>query len=56
MAAGPSGDGTKSNPLKEITQPFVDLFQAPRALWGVNLSYFSNSSRILPVFLGPGYR
>lgn len=23
----------------EITQPFVDLFHAPRALWGVNLSY-----------------
>ncbi len=25
---------------KEITQPFVDLARAPRALWGVNLSYF----------------
>lgn len=25
---------------KEITQPFVDLLHAPRALWGVNLGYF----------------
>lgn len=25
---------------KEITQPFVDLVRAPRALWGINLSYF----------------
>lgn len=25
--------------LKEITQPFIDLFKASRALWGVNLSY-----------------
>jgi dipeptide/tripeptide permease len=24
---------------KEITQPFVDLVHAPRALWGINLSY-----------------
>ena len=30
----------KKNPLKEITQPFVDLINAPRALWGINLSYF----------------
>ena len=30
---------TPKNPLKEITQPFVDLFHAPRALWGVNLAY-----------------
>ncbi|MGC4123146.1 MAG: MFS transporter [Myxococcales bacterium] len=29
----------RPNPLKEITQPFVDLVRAPRALWGVNLSY-----------------
>ena len=28
------------NPLKEITQPFVDLVHAPRALWGINLPYF----------------
>jgi POT family proton-dependent oligopeptide transporter len=25
--------------LKEITQPFIDLFHASRALWGVNISY-----------------
>ena len=27
------------NPLKEITQPFVDAARAPRALWGNNLQY-----------------
>ena len=32
-------DETK-NPLKEIVQPFIDLVHAPRALWGINLSYF----------------
>ncbi len=25
--------------LSEVTQPFIDLFHASRALWGVNLSY-----------------
>ena len=25
--------------LREIIQPFIDLFHAPRALWGVNVSY-----------------
>lgn len=25
--------------IAEVTQPFIDLFHAPRALWGVNLSY-----------------
>jgi len=25
--------------MKEITQPFIDLFHAPPALWGVNISY-----------------
>jgi MFS family permease len=30
----------KKSPLKEITQPFVDLINAPRALWGINLAYF----------------
>jgi POT family proton-dependent oligopeptide transporter len=29
----------KISPLKEITQPFIDLIHAPRALWGINLSY-----------------
>jgi MFS family permease len=28
-----------TNPLREIVQPFIDLFRAPRALWGVNLGY-----------------
>ena len=23
----------------EISQPFIDLVHAPRALWGVNLAY-----------------
>ena len=30
----------KQSPLQEITQPFVDLYHAPRALWGINLAYF----------------
>ena len=29
----------KPNPWKEIVQPFVDVWHAPRALWGVNLGY-----------------
>lgn len=29
----------KPSPLKEITQPFVDLLHAPRALWGINAGY-----------------
>ena len=29
----------KKNPLKEITDPFVNLIKASRALWGINLSY-----------------
>jgi len=28
------------SPLQEITQPFIDLAHAPRALWGINLAYF----------------
>lgn len=27
------------SPLREITQPFIDLVHAPRALWALNLSY-----------------
>jgi proton-dependent oligopeptide transporter, POT family len=27
------------SPLREITQPFIDLVHAPRALWGVNIGY-----------------
>ena len=30
---------TPKDPLKEITQPFLDLLHAPRALWGINLAY-----------------
>ena len=26
-------------PLREIIQPFIDVVHAPRALWGVNVSY-----------------
>lgn len=40
MATAPVDPAEKPHPLKEITQPFVDLFHAPRALWGVNLAYF----------------
>ena len=29
----------KVNPLREITDPFINLFRSPRGLWGVNLSY-----------------
>jgi MFS family permease len=29
----------KKNPLREIIDPFVNLIKAPRALWGINLSY-----------------
>ncbi len=29
----------KINPLSEIIDPFINLFKAPRALWGINLSY-----------------
>jgi len=34
-----NGGSPLSKALKEITQPFIDLLKAPRALWGVNLSY-----------------
>lgn len=37
MSAQP--DAPKS-PLREITQPFIDLVHAPRALWAVNLLSF----------------
>ncbi|MCP4293099.1 MAG: MFS transporter [bacterium] len=26
--------------MEQLTQPFIDLFNAPRALWGINLAYF----------------
>jgi MFS family permease len=34
------GEKPKQCPLREIVQPFIDLVHAPRALWGVNVSYF----------------
>lgn len=40
MANAPADPAQKPNPLQEIIQPFADLIHAPRALWGVNLSYF----------------
>ncbi len=38
MAAPQSSE--QQSPLQQITQPFIDLFHAPRALWGINLAYF----------------
>lgn len=35
-----TSDAQRRHPLREITQPFVDLVHAPRALWGINLPYF----------------
>jgi proton-dependent oligopeptide transporter, POT family len=32
-------NGVLRNTLHEITQPFIDVVHASRALWGVNLSY-----------------
>ncbi|HUU83259.1 MAG TPA: MFS transporter [Phycisphaerae bacterium] len=31
--------GQPKSPWQEITQPFIDLLHAPRALWGINLAY-----------------
>jgi MFS family permease len=35
-----SAEAKPRNPFLEIVQPFVDVVRAPRALWGVNFSYF----------------
>jgi POT family proton-dependent oligopeptide transporter len=32
-------DVPKKNPLREIVEPFIAFVHAPRALWGVNLTY-----------------
>lgn len=40
MATPSTDTPVKQNPWREITQPFVDLVHAPRALWGINLAYF----------------
>ncbi|MBK6732859.1 MAG: MFS transporter [bacterium] len=39
MASVP-GNNPQQSPWQQITQPFVDLVHAPRALWGINLAYF----------------
>ena len=39
-SAGVGGEGVLRSTVREITQPFIDLFHASRALWGINLSYF----------------
>ncbi len=30
----------RRSPLREIIDPFVHMLRAPRALWGVNITYF----------------
>jgi POT family proton-dependent oligopeptide transporter len=37
--AAPRSTSIARQTLKEISQPFVDLFNASQALWGINLSY-----------------
>ena len=37
--ATPWGTSIARQTLKEISQPFIDLFNASQALWGINLSY-----------------
>lgn len=32
--------GNPQGPIRQIIQPFIDIFRAPRALWGLNLGYF----------------
>jgi dipeptide/tripeptide permease len=34
-----AGENILKHTLREITQPFIDLFKASRALWGINISY-----------------
>ena len=38
-AAGGATVSITRQTFREISQPFVDLFHASRALWGINLSY-----------------
>ncbi len=35
--AGPPEES--KSPLQQIVEPFIDLYHAPRALWGINLAY-----------------
>lgn len=37
--SAPLDSNTPKSPLQEITQPFIDLVHAPRALWGINVGY-----------------
>ena len=37
----PQESNTFKSIIKELTQPFIDLFHASRALWGINLSYLA---------------
>jgi proton-dependent oligopeptide transporter, POT family len=39
MSAPPPSTEEKKGPLRELAQPFIDLWHAPRALWGVNVAY-----------------
>jgi len=34
-----SDESVGKHPFREIVQPFIDLARAPRALWGVNVTY-----------------
>jgi proton-dependent oligopeptide transporter, POT family len=36
--AGPPEE--QKTPWQQISEPFIDLYHAPRALWGINLAYF----------------
>ncbi|MHB8078570.1 MAG: MFS transporter [Candidatus Krumholzibacteriia bacterium] len=40
MSTGPAAAPEQRSPWREIIQPFIDLVHAPRALMGVNVSYF----------------
>jgi MFS family permease len=40
MAGPDTATDKKQNPLREIVQPFIDFAHSPRAVTGVNISYF----------------
>ncbi len=37
--SGPPPGNEKKSPARELVQPFIDLWRAPRALWGINVAY-----------------
>lgn len=39
MAQNTAGQEEKKGIINELVQPFIDVWKAPRALWGVNLAY-----------------